>query len=105
VLAAIKNAGIETREVRQHLGAPFGAEYCMGLKAGADLHASICEYTDAKTATESREKSLAALNVPNRSIYLNGATTLTVRIGTKTDAEEALSKKMIAAFQTVKPPK
>jgi hypothetical protein len=104
VLAAMKTAGVETREVQQHLGSPFGAEYCMGLKAGVDVHASICEYKDAKTAAENREASLKSLNVPNRNIYLNGATTLTVRIGTRTEAEDALGQKMITAFQSVKPP-
>ncbi len=102
VLAAIKSAGIAPHDVQQHLGSPFGAQYCMGLKAGKDVHASVCEYKDAKTAADNRVASVRDLNIPNRNIYQNGATTLTVRIGTRTDDEDALAQKMIAAFQTVK---
>lgn len=104
VLKAITDGGIKTRDVLQHLGSPFGAEYCVGLKAGKDVHASVCEYTDQKKAEENRVASMRDLKVPNRTIYRNGATTLTIRVGTPNDEENALAQKMLAAFNSVKAP-
>jgi hypothetical protein len=104
VMDAIKKSGAELREVKQHLGSPFQAAYCMGAQTGFDVHMSICEYRSEKAAIDGREQSLSSLKmVPGRTIYRNGGTTLTIRVGSKTPADEELVKKMVKAFEGVKP--
>jgi hypothetical protein len=103
-LAAWKAVGAEIREERQHLGAPFQALYCDGFQTGNDVHVSVCEYKDAAAATAGREVSEKGFaSVPDRKVYRNGGTTFTVRIGTKSPANDALVKKMVTAFEGVKP--
>jgi hypothetical protein len=105
VVAAMKAKGVPVKELQQHLASPFEAKYCMGVEVDVDIHLSICEYADEKTATSGREASLKAFStVPGRSIYRNGATTLTVREGTKNAVNDATVAKMLNAFQDVKPP-
>jgi hypothetical protein len=104
-VAAFKAAGAEIREQKQHLGHPFRAKYCMGIQTGADIHMSICEYESAAKAVEGRGVSLQAFAaVPNRSIYANGGTTLTVRLGQNGPEDQALAKKLVATFEGLKPP-
>lgn len=99
VIAAFKDAGANIREQRQHLGAPFLAAYCVGGQTGTDVHFSICEYTDAARAKEGKAQSEQAFGaVPNRTIYVNGATTLTLRVGGTTEADRELGKKLPQAF-------
>lgn len=101
---AFKKAGIELREEKQHLGSPFLAIYCVGFQTGNDVHASICEYKDEATATKGRDTSDKSFStVPNRKVYRNGGSTLTVRVGVVTPANDALVKKMLATFQALKP--
>lgn len=101
--AAFQGAGAKLREQRQHLGAPFLAAYCVGAQTGDDVHLSVCEYKDAAKAQEGKamsEKSFGA--VPNRTLYINGATTLTLRVGGTSAADKDLAKKIVDAFAALK---
>jgi hypothetical protein len=103
-LDAFKKVGAEIRDEAQHLASPFLAQYCVGFQTGKDVHGSLCEYKDEAAATKGRdlsEKSFAA--VTNRKVYRNGGSTLTLRVGTTTPENDALVKKMVTAFQAVKP--
>lgn len=104
VTAAFTAAGADIREEKQHLGSPYLAKYCVGLKTGEDIHASICEYDDEKTAVDGMKQSEKAFMLPNRSLHRNGATTLTLRLGKNGADDQALAKKMIAAFESLRPP-
>jgi hypothetical protein len=103
-LDAFKKLGAEIREEAQHLASPFLAQYCVGFQTGKDVHGSLCEYKDQAIAIKGRETSEKAFaSVANRKVYRNGGSTLTLRVGTTTPENDALVKKMIAAFQAVKP--
>ena len=103
-LDAFKKVGAEIREEAQHLASPFLAQYCVGFQTGKDVHGSLCEYKDEAMATKGRETSEKAFAaVTNRKVYRNGGSTLTLRVGTTTPENDALVKKLIAAFQAVKP--
>ncbi|MBX3191350.1 MAG: hypothetical protein KF819_30410 [Labilithrix sp.] len=104
VMAALEKQGVRLREIKQHLGSPFQAAYCMGLQTGDDVHMSICEYRSEKAAIDGRQTSLDALKmVPARQIARNGGTTLTIRVGNPSPANEALVKTILKAFEGVKP--
>ena len=96
-LAAFRQAGIQLDSVRQHLGRPYGARYCVGAKSGNALALSVCEYVDAAAATEGAETS-RKLALANREIRVNQATTLTVREIEKTPAVDAVSEKLFERF-------
>jgi hypothetical protein len=103
-LAAFKKAGVEIRDEKQHLAAPFLAMYCVGFQTGNDVHGSLCEYKDVETATKGRDTSDKGFaSVPNRKVHRNGGSTFTVRAGVATPANDELVKKMAAAFMAVKP--
>lgn len=103
-LDAFEKVGAEIREEAQHLASPFLALYCVGFQTGKDVHGSLCEYKDEAVAIKGREVSEKAFaSMTNRKVHRNGGSTLTLRVGTTTPEDDALVKKMIAAFQAVKP--
>lgn len=103
VLQEFSSLGATMREERQHLGAPFGAKYCVGARTGEDIHLSVCEYDGDERATAGASGSRTAFaGVENRRVERNGATTLTVRLGKRTAADEALARKIVDAFATMK---
>ncbi len=105
-ITAFQAAGATLREQRQHLGSPFLAAYCVGAQTGEDIHFSLCEYNDVARAKEGKamsEKSFGS--VPNRTLYLNGATTLTLRVGAPSGADGVLAKKLVDAFAGLSPKK
>jgi hypothetical protein len=105
VLAAFTKAGVELYETRQHLAHPFDAMYCVGTKAGKDVHMSICEYKDEATATKGREMSDKAFkSVGRREIVQNKATTLTVRRGDVNPADGTLRDKLVEIFEKLPTP-
>lgn len=102
-LEEFSSVGATMREARQHLGAPFGAKYCVGARTGDDVHLSVCEYDgDERAADGARRSKTAFAGVENRRVERNGATTLTVRLGKRTAADEALARKIVDAFATMK---
>ena len=96
-LAAFRQDGIQLDSVRQHLGRPYGARYCVGAKSGNALALSVCEYVDSAAAAEGAEMS-RKLSLPNREIRVNQATTLTVREIEKNPAADAVTEKLFERF-------
>jgi len=105
VVDAFTKAGATVRDQKQHLGSSFKARYCMGVKTGEDIHISICEYDNEKIAEEGKETSAKLFaKVPNRTLHRNGQTTLTMRLGQNTPADQVLAKKLVEAFNGLKSP-
>ena len=107
VLGALDAAGVKLLEKKQHLGSPFGARYCVGARvvnAAGDatlFHLSVCEFVSedvAKMSREYSEQSLAS-TIPDRSVYLNKQTTLTMREMTKSPDNDALGAKIIDTYK------
>ena len=96
-MEAFRKDGIELDTVRQHLGRPYGARYCVGAKSGATIALSVCEYIDAAAANAGAEMSRKVV-LANREIRINQATSLTVREIEKTPASDALAKKLFDSF-------
>lgn len=100
-LASFRNDGIELDKVRQHLGRPYGARYCVGAMSGPAVALSVCEYIDAEAAKSGVDSSRKIL-LANREIQLNEATSLTVREVEKTPAADAVAKKLFESFAKLK---
>jgi hypothetical protein len=100
VYAAFEKAGFALTEKQQHVASVFGAKFCVGAKTDNDMAFSVCEYVDEPSAKAGRDVSLKTLAmVPNREIFVNKKTTLTVRQpAKKTPASEAASKKAAQIF-------
>ncbi len=96
-IAAFRKDGVELDSVRQHLGRPYGARYCVGAKSGAAIALSVCEYIDAAAANAGAELS-RKLALPNREIRINQATSLTVREIEKTARADALAEQLFDSF-------
>ncbi len=96
-LDAFRKAGVELDSVRQHLGRPYGARYCVGAKSGAAIALSVCEYIDEAAANVGAELSRKVV-LANREIRINQATSLTVREIEKTPDADALAKKLFDSF-------
>jgi hypothetical protein len=100
-MAAFRKDGITLDTVRQHLGRPYGARYCVGAMSGTAIALSVCEYIDAeaaKTGTDQSRKIVLA----NREIQINEATSLTVREVEKTPEADAVAKKLFDSFAKLK---
>jgi len=103
VYEAFKKGGAVLGKEQQHLGHPFGAKYCKGAETGDDLALSVCEYGSEDEAKRGREFLIKQFaSVPNRQVLINGATTLTVRVGNKTPANEKLAAQFVRTFQELK---
>jgi hypothetical protein len=100
-MTAFRNAGIELDRVRQHLGRPYGARYCVGAISGAAIAISVCEYIDAAAAKAGADLSRKIV-LANREIQINQATSLTVREVEKTPAAEEIAKKLFESFAKLK---
>lgn len=105
VFTALKAAGLEIVDIKQHLAAPQGARFCLGARAVGPnketrLDISACEYATPDVARIGRDYSLESMKsvIPNRTVYLNKQTTLTVREAEKTPELDALVDKASAAF-------
>jgi hypothetical protein len=103
VLDAFAKAGVTVHDSRQHLASPFEAMYCMGTKAGHDVHMSICEYKDEATAESGKAASLKAFGQGRRDIWRNKATTLTIRRGDEDPGDKALQEKLVSTFRGLQP--
>ena len=96
-LAAFRRDGVELNTVRQHLGRPYGARYCVGAMSGTTLALSVCEYIDPEAALAGTETSRRIL-LANREIRISKSTSLTVRELEKTPATDALEQKLFDRF-------
>ena len=101
-MAAFRKEGVALETVRQHLGRPYGARYCVGAKVTTEIALSVCEYIDAEAAKSGAESS-RKLVLSNREIQVNHATTLTVREVEKTPAADAVAKRLFASFAKLQP--
>jgi hypothetical protein len=79
VLDALEAKGLKFERRRQVLARVVGASFCMtGLLAGG-ASISVCEYPDEAAAAKGRELSLEKFKaLPNRQIFVNKKTTLTL---------------------------
>lgn len=103
VLAAFKTTGVDVTNVRQHLAKPFGADYCAGADAGSDVVLSICEYRTPEAAAAGRAASQKGLaSIPNRTVSVNGSTTLTLRERQATAQSDKVASALEHAFENVK---
>lgn len=103
VHGAMKAKGLVFKFEKQHLGAPFYAAYCMGSELGDDVALSVCEYTSAPGAEKGKAASEKAFaSVPNRKLYLNGATMLTVREGKLSPDNDKIVAAVVETFQKLK---
>jgi hypothetical protein len=100
-IATFEKDGIRLDKVRQHLGRPYGARYCVGGMAGTAIAVSVCEYIDAKAAEAGAEASRKIV-LANREIRINQATSLTVREVEKTPEADAVAQKLFASFAKLK---
>lgn len=99
VFAAVEQAGVALTDKKQHVGAVYGAAYCVGAKSGGVAY-SACEYESAEAAKAGRDTSIKAFQTGNREVYTNKKTTLTVlQPSPKTPASEAIAKKSVEAFK------
>ena len=96
-IEAFRKDGVELEAVRQHLGRPYGARYCVGAKSGTVIALSACEYIDPAAANAGAEVSRKVV-LANREIRINQATSLTVREVEKTPAADALANKLFDSF-------
>jgi hypothetical protein len=103
VYGAIAKAGFPLEEQQQHLASPFKASYCVGAKTKPDIALSVCEYPSVEIAQKGKAES-EKIKILNRELFLNGATTLTVRLGDENVDSEAAKKKIVEAFSKVQPP-
>jgi len=103
--AAFRKAGLKVEGEAQHLASTYKAHYCVGAKVkGDEITFSVCEYADAAAATEGAKMNDAAFAaIKNRKTYRNGGTTLTVLEVAKTPENDALVKKLVDAFEGLKP--
>ena len=97
---AFRKAGVELDNVRQHLGRPYGARYCVGAKSGTLLAVSVCEYIDPQAANAGAEVSRKIV-LSNREIRINHATSLTVREIEKTPLADSVAKKLFDSFASL----
>lgn len=102
-MEAFRKDGIALDTVRQHLGRPYGARYCVGAKSGTNIALSVCEYIDAAAANAGAELSRKVV-LANREIRINKATSLTVREIEKTPAADAVAKKLFESFAKLSAP-
>ena len=97
VLSALRGAGVELSDERQHLARPYAARYCVGAMAGAELALSVCEYIDAEAAQAGAAVS-RKIPLQNREIRVTRATSLTIRQLKKTAETDALRARLFDAF-------
>ncbi len=84
VISGLKKAGIDVNEENQVYAATVKASYCEATK-GKNVYLSICEYADEPLAAAGRDYSMKTFAmVPNRQIFVNKKTTLTVAQATHT---------------------
>jgi hypothetical protein len=102
-IEAFRKEGIALEAVRQHLGRPYGARYCVGAKSGTAIALSVCEYIDAAAANTGAEGSRKVV-LANREIRINQATSLTVREIEKTSAADAVANRLFESFAKLSAP-
>jgi hypothetical protein len=99
VLDALDAQGVKIERRRQVLARAVQASFCMtGLMAGGGSVA-ICEYPDEAAATKGREVSLEKFKaLPNRQIFVNKKTTLTLTSTGDAGGSDVLAEKVKTIF-------
>ena len=96
---ALRAAGIDLKPLRQTLALTVEASYCTISGSPSGLGVAICEYADEAAAERGRALSLDRLKaVPNREIFVNRKTTLTLRNTPNDDVVRAEIKKAHEVF-------
>lgn len=99
VHAALRAAGIDLKPLRQTLALTVEASYCVISGSPSGLGVAICEYVDEKAAERGKALSLERLQaVPNREIFVNRKTTLTLRNTPNDETVRAEIKKAQEVF-------
>ena len=98
MVAAFRKAGIGVVDESQVYAAMVKASYCESAK-GTNVYISICEYAGESEAKEGRDFSKRTFaSIPNRDIFLNKKTTLTIGQTTPTPKGNAEAKSMADVF-------
>ena len=98
VVAAFRKAGIGVVDESQVYAAMVKASYCESAK-GTNVYISICEYSGEEEARAGRDFSKRTFaSIPNREIFLNKKTTLTIGQTTPTPKGNAEAKSMADVF-------
>src|SRR5262249_31328215 len=104
VFAALKKAGLQIIEEKQHLASPLGARYCVGAKTVEGeqtiLWLSVCEYVTpdlAKSAGAYSEETLS-FSIKNRKVYANRNTALVVKLEQDKPENQQASSKAVEVF-------
>jgi hypothetical protein len=102
VLAAFTKAGVSLHDVGQHLGSPIGAMFCNKANTDHGIIISVCEYESEQAAVAGNATSAKAFSmVPNRDLYVNKKTTLTLLQQPKSAASEAEAKNLMTIFMAL----
>lgn len=99
LIEAAKKKGIAFAEPKQVLANKAGAKFCSMTSSPTGLEISVCEYggeADAKQGHDFSLKAFAA--IPNRDLYVNRKTVLTVLRGQSTPPIEAEAKQAAELF-------
>jgi hypothetical protein len=100
--AAFTKAGVPLHGIFQHLGSPIFASYCASATTEANTAMSVCEYGDEATLQKGKAESAKAFAaIPNRDIYVNKKTTLTLLLQPKNETTEADGKKLVEIFSAL----
>lgn len=98
VIAAIGKAGVTLDDESQVFAGTVKASYCEAAR-GAEVYVSVCEYPGEAEAKAGREYSLQTFAmIPNRKIFVNKKTTLTIGLGAASAKGDADAKKAAEAF-------
>jgi hypothetical protein len=101
--AAFTKAGVQLQEPKQHLASEYGARFCVGSKSmDANIGLSICEYPDATEAKAGQTTATTMFkDMKNRTVYLNKNTTMILLEVVHTPDNDAMTKKLVTAFQSL----
>ncbi len=80
LVAQIGHRGLVLARTRQVLAAPIGARYCAAALTAEGLGLSVCEFDSADAALAARAFSKTQFDalVPDRRLYVNGQSLLTL---------------------------
>ncbi|HVR62957.1 MAG TPA: hypothetical protein VMU50_13730 [Polyangia bacterium] len=80
VAAALQNAGVGVRPLKQVLASAIGARFCMAAPAESGLGVAVCEFASDAEAARGLAYSRQTFDrlIPNRNLLRNHATVLTL---------------------------
>ncbi len=100
VFEAMKKAGVPTSGESQVLGKTLGAAFCENARTAQGTVLSVCEFKDAATLAKGMEYSTKtfAKALPNRRLFANRSTLLTVNPSENSDSAHAELKTIERTF-------